>query len=372
MKLAYIIENVAGSGGLERAISTKSNYLAEYYSYEITIITIYQEHRPFTYQLHPTIKTIDLGVSFESKMSKKIKKRIHCALESVLMKERFDICMSLCGMDVYSLYKINDGSRKIAEYHFDYTTFDMWARSYPCVISNIVAALRRRLFIKAVKEYDSFVVLTDQDACRWKKHCDNVVRIYNPLFVNVEGKRKDSTKTVCAIGRLDFQKGYDLLIPAWQEVAEKHPDWKLNIYGDGSQRERLQELIDTNNLGDYVKLCGYCDNVGEALNSSEIFVFPSRYEGFGLVLIEAMAYGVPPVSFDSPCGPREIIENNKNGIIVPYLDTKALIKGVLRLIEDSEYRFILSKQAKIRSSNFSMNYIMKEWKSLIERIVDLS
>ena len=124
----------------------------------------------------------------------------------------------------------------------------MLARSYPFVISNIVASLRRRLFIKAVKEYDSFVVLTDQDACRWKKHCDNVVRIYNPLFVNVEGKRKDSTKTVCAIGRLDFQKGYDLLIPAWQEVAEKHPDWKLNIYGDGSQRERLQELIDTNNI----------------------------------------------------------------------------------------------------------------------------
>lgn len=112
MRIAYIIEHVAGFGGLERNITAKSNYLVEKYAYEVTIVTVYQNGRPYSYPLNSNIRKIDLGLDFTGKTSFTIKKRIRSALEPVLLRERFDICVSWGGMDAYSLYTINDGSVK--------------------------------------------------------------------------------------------------------------------------------------------------------------------------------------------------------------------------------------------------------------------
>lgn len=372
IRLAYIIEHVAGSGGLERNITTKANYLMAKDEYEITIITLSQNGRPFTYEIDDRIKMIDLGIDFSGKKSSGITKEIGIKLQSVLLSNNFDICISWGGLDVYSLYKINDGSKKVVEYHFNYTAFDNWApSSLPSLLRKIYANIKRRAFIAAIRHYDCFAVLTKEDKHKWGKYCSNVDFIYNPLLIDKKecDKKTENSKKVCAIGRLDKQKGYDLLIPAWTEVAKLHPDWTLNIYGDGPERDSLQELINQNGLQDKVILHGYCANIPEILSQSEIFAFPSRHEGFGNVLVEAMTYGVPPISFDCPCGPSEIIENGKSGIVVPYLDIDALITEVIRLIENPKERIRLSENAKVRSKDFSKSVIMDLWDKQIKQLL---
>lgn len=372
MKLAYIIENIAGTGGLERNISKKSNYLVESYGYDLTIITIYQNGRSYAYELNPSIKVIDLGVVFWEKSSFTIKNEIRQELEKLLFKERFDICVSWAGMDMYSLYKINDGSKKVLEYHFDYSTFEMRAlKTSSRLKAKVYAYLKRMLFVNAAKHYDRFVLLTKQDEEIWKRFCKNTTYIYNPLFIDKKeypSKPADS-KTVCAIGRLDYQKGYDLLIPSWKKVVASHPDWKLKIYGDGSERDNLQNLITKFDLEKSVTLCGFCTDVGYVLSQSDIFVFPSRFEGFGNVLLEAMVYGVPPVSFDCPCGPREIIENNVSGVLIDHLDIMSFLEKVIELIENENKRKTIGRHAVERSERFSIKAIMSEWNSLFNSLL---
>lgn len=373
MRLAYIIEHIAGTGGMERNISSKSNYLVEELGYELTIITIYQQGRPYAYGLSPLIKTVDLEVNFAGKSSCDIKEEISKKLEKVLYREHFDICVSWGGMDSYSLYKIKDGSKKILEFHFDYAAFEMWSQAYNSRLkARTMAFVKRMLFINAARHYEKFVLLTKQDQLRWKRFCNNTTYIYNPLFLQKEiypDKPKNSHK-VCAMGRLDYNKGYDLLISIWKKVAEKHPDWKLYIYGEGDEQESLQELILLEGLTDNVKLCGYCADVGSVFSQSDFFVFPSRFEGFGNVLVEAMAYGLPPVSFDCPCGPKEIIENNVSGFLVPYMDLDSFAEKINELIENEALRNRMSLYALKRSNQFSMNSIMQQWDSLFHNISD--
>lgn len=366
MRLAYIIEQIAGTGGLERNITRKSNYLVEELGYDITIITIYQKGRPYTYELNPLIKTIDLEVNFAGKSSYVIKKEIFQKLERLLFRICFDVCVSWGGMDSYCLHKINDGSKKILEFHFEYTAFEMWSQTYNSGLkAQVMAFLKRMLFASAAKHYDKFVLLTKQDELKWKRFCKNTTYINNPLLIEEKASKKSKTfYRVCSIGRLDFQKGYDLLITLWQKVAVKHPDWELCIYGEGKEHEALQELIQSKNLTDYVKLCGFCADVGTVLSQSDFFVFPSRSEGFGNALLEAMAYGLPPISFDCPCGPKEIIENNVSGFLVPYMDLESFAEKVNELIEDETLRSSMSKRALKRCHEFSMKKIMQQWDSL--------
>ncbi|HEY6693519.1 MAG TPA: glycosyltransferase family 4 protein [Solirubrobacteraceae bacterium] len=234
------------------------------------------------------------------------------------------------------------------------------------------AAHRPRLAVDIRRDYpklDALTVLTRQDERDYGELLagarTRVARIPNPLSPGEPARADPAAKTVIAAGRLNTQKGFDLLIAAFAAVAAAAPDWRLRIYGSGPDRERLQAQIDALSLGGRVELMGRTQELGEAMAAGSIFVVSSRFEGFGMVLVEAMSHGLPVVSFDCRHGPHDIIRAGRDGILVPAEDVAALAAALLELIREPDRRRALGEAALRRSRDFDVATIGPDFEGLL-------
>ncbi len=263
--------------------------------------------------------------------------------------------------------KINDGSKKIAEIHLA-KSFRSY-KNQSSIVSRTLTRFAERIDESVVSKLDKFVVLTDEDKFDWlNKH--NTTRIYN--FVDVPNSISSvKNKTAIAIGRLDYQKGFDTLVEIWAIVNKRYPDWRLDIYGSGQDKERLQAQIDRLRLNEVIKINTPTTDIYSKILDSSIYLLTSRYEGFGLVLAEAMACGVPPVSFACKCGPRDIITDGENGFLVEQDDVDTFAERVCQLIENEPLRKEMGKNARRNiEERFSEEVIMKQWEKLFAELVD--
>jgi glycosyltransferase involved in cell wall biosynthesis len=194
-----------------------------------------------------------------------------------------------------------------------------------------------------------------------------VARIPNPLpAAPGEPARADlAATTVLAAGRLNTQKGFDLLIAAFATVAREAPEWRLRIYGSGPERARLQAQIDALSLGGRVELMGRTQHLDDAMAAASVFALSSRFEGFGMVIVEAMSHGLPVVSFDCPHGPHDILGGGSSGILVPAEDVGALAAALLEVIGDPDRRRALGEAALRRSRDFSVATIGPDFEGLL-------
>jgi glycosyltransferase involved in cell wall biosynthesis len=174
---------------------------------------------------------------------------------------------------------------------------------------------------------------------------------------------------VVAAGRLNPQKGFDLLIPAFARVAERHPDWRLRIYGGGPERARLRRMVLDHGLYDHVFLMGPTRRLAQAMTEASLFVLSSRFEGFGMVILEAMSKGLPVVSFDCPTGPAEIVASDHNGLLVPDGDIAAMTSALLVVIGNDELRSRLAKGALDTSKRYDGEVVAAAWTELLDSLL---
>ena len=200
-------------------------------------------------------------------------------------------------------------------------------------------------------------------------HGPRVVRIPNAVEPSPDGRSERTAPLVVAAGRLTRQKGFDLLIRAFEKVAAERPSWRLRIYGDGRKRQDLQDQIEAAGLLGVVELAGSTDQLGAELSKGTIFVLSSRFEGFGMVLIEAMSKGLAVVSFDCPQGPGEIITDGEDGILVPPGDVDGLAAAIVRLIDDEQQRHRLGTKALSTAAQYDLAVIGRQWDELVGRLI---
>ena len=231
-----------------------------------------------------------------------------------------------------------------------------------------VAAEVRRHY----RRLDALSVLTEEDLRDYGELLGGgrtpVVRIPNSLPPMDGGVASQEAKVIVAAGRLNSQKGFDLLIPAFARVAREHPEWQLRIYGGGPERAALQRLIVEHELYGNAFLMGPTKRLGTAMAGASIFALSSRFEGFGMVIVEAMSKGLPVVSFDCPRGPGEIIEHGVDGILVPDGDVDAFGAALLELVEDAEMRRGFGAAALETARAYEIDAIAPRWEALLGQL----
>ena len=231
----------------------------------------------------------------------------------------------------------------------------------------------RRAMIHRYGRLDALAVLTDQDRAAYEKALDGSAppmwRLPNTVRA-IEPPRADlSARRVFAAGRYTPQKGYDYLIHAWAPVARAHPDWELKICGNGHTKDRLQARIDQEQIGDQTTLAGPTDDVPGEMAQASVYALSSRFEGFPLVLVEAMSKGMACVAFDCPTGPADIIDDHRNGLLVPAKDVEALSAALLEMVEDEELRRRCGDAALETARDYTMAAIGPKWDEMLQALL---
>lgn len=374
MKIVYCLPSTCHLGGFERIISSKVNLLSEM-GHDVLIITTDQQGKQPYFKIDDKVKCFDLGINYsQNRHSGFIKKLFYFfynfyqhkrRLKELLMELRADIVISTFFNEMAFLPQIKDGSKKIVEFHFSKPMFCFTRRKG---LLGYIDDFMMPKMIHSLRKYDRFVVLSQEDADNWKE-LNNISVINNFYHENIAEKARLEAHRVVSVGRYEYPKGYDRLINAWALIAKQVSDWTLHIFGEGSLRPVLTKLIKDLHLENSVFLDGATHDIGKELLNSSIFVFTSNYEGFPMAIIEAESAGLPIVSFDTPCGPKDIIKDGEDGFLVPNGDIESLGKRLLSLMQNDELRKAMGEKAFENSKRFTPEDIMPQWISLFETIL---
>ena len=258
---------------------------------------------------------------------------------------------------------------KIRELHFTRNYRQLHARS---TFEQIVACIGDFYdYHYKIKGYDHIVVLTQEDKKDNWDDQPHVSVIPNPIsFTNNHILAELEEKKAITIGRLSYPKNYKSLINVWKIVTDKHSDWLLEIWGAGEEYKTLNQRIISLGLQNNIFLKGYTNDVSLKLAESSLFILSSIFEGFGLVIIEAMSCGVPVVSYACPCGPQDIIADGHDGFLVPVKNEKVLADRSCRLIEDKELRKEMGKAARLKAEQYDIKNIIPMWMELFNQLIN--
>ena len=377
LKLVYITPALYMAGGVERVLTLKANYFAEHFGYDITIILTEGKGKPLFYPLSDKIKVINLNIGFEELWTCSFLKKIFVylkkqrqykkALTQELMRIRPDVTDSLLRREINFITNIKDGSKKIGELHVNRTNYRNFEADESNWFKELFAKFWMRNLIKKLKKLDRFVVLTHEDKASWIE-LDNVVAIHNPVSFRNITVTPLVNKRVIAVGRYTYQKGFDLLLRAWKIVESQCIDWELAVYGDGDRTGYIQ-LRDS--LGIDKNRCHLnvpTTRIQKEYINSSVFVVSSRFEGLSMALLEAAACGLPIVSFTCPCGPRDVISDGVDGLLVEKENVNALADSLVKVMISSELRQRMSNAIQKKAESFQIKNIAIQWKQLSESL----
>ena len=377
MKIVYVVGGLLAPSGMCSVLSAKINYLAEHTDYELYMILTEKAGQKWYYTINPRVHWVNFDINFDvldtMPLLKKLyfyqrkQRRYKKMFTDYLMEVRPDITVSTVRREINFINDIPDGSKKVGEIHFNRTNYREFNKKWlPNFANRFISRLWMNSLLKQLRRLSCFVVLSEEDNKNWPE-LNNKVVIPNSLSYFPDFQSTCENKRVIAVGRYTWQKGFDMLLKAWRIVFEKHPDWHLDIYGSG-EREEYEQLAKEFGISEVVTCHPATNDVYDKYRESSIFAFSSRYEGFGLVLAEAMSTGVPAVSFACPCGPSDIIRDYEDGILVEEGNIQQFAESLCYMIEHNEERKIFGHKARISSQRFGQESIMKKWINLFDEI----
>lgn len=229
----------------------------------------------------------------------------------------------------------------------------------------------RRQIARHYRRLDAVTVLTATDRLEYRRLLPDtpVVQIPNALPPLPGNLSRQEHPVVVAAGRLVAQKGFDLLIPAFAQVAARHPEWRLRIFGAGPRKERLSSLIEEHGMGAHISLKGRSNRLYDEMAGASIYALSSRHEGLPMVMIEAMAHALPIVAFDCPTGPKDVLTHDVDGLLVPPEDVDGLAAALNRLVEDPDLRVRLGAAAAETAREYSADAVMPLWEDLFNELL---
>lgn len=382
MNIAYFINSLGDAAGMERIIIDKANLLSERPGINVFIVSLvsYTAEKP-AFEVSPRVSVINIDRVFDPggisparrpftflRRWLKWRRGLRKTIDKVIRDHRIDIAIT----NTYNAsYPIDtDTCHAIVESH---------AYRRDTVQNSAMPAIRRHLTSRRVAAADALVALTEADAALWHE-ARRVEVIGNFTNIRPAAPYRPDTKRIMAAGRINSQKGFDILVEAWRIVRRRHPDWSLDIYGgplDSALATDLQSRINEADMSHCVTLCGICHDMPQAYAAHSAFVLSSRYEGFGLVLLEAMTCGLPCVTFDCPYGPSDIVTDGDDGFVVPFAglsDThraEQLADGLCRIIDaGDDGRLRMSEAAVRNAARFSPSATIDRWVALFNDIVN--
>lgn len=368
-KRLVIFIHSMGGGGAERVVANLANHWAAK-GRQITIVTLSAQSHDF-YALHPAVARIALALDGDSRNSlvgivQNLRRVL--AIRRVLRQIQPDIALGvmtsanvLLALSSFGLHIRAVGSEHVHP------------PQYP--LSRLWEGLRRHTY----GQLHTVTALASESAI-WLKTHTNVRRVtvipnaapwplpiqeprVNPKSVCFSGR-----KVLLGVGRLETQKGFDWLLEAFDSLAQKHPDWDLIILGEGPMRTMIEHQAQTMGLEKRIFILGRVGNVSEWYERADLYVMSSRFEGFGNTLAEALAHGLPAVSFDCETGPRDIIRHEIDGLLVPPGDVASLTAALDRLMSDANLRQRFAERAVESRERFSIEKIAGMWEELFEEI----
>ncbi len=374
MRIVYIIKYIAQLGGLDRVMSYKMNYLAQH-GHEVYLITYEQGSHPISFPLDDRIEHTDVDVRFFTRhggglikrvrqyfeMRKTFKKRICAKVKEIDPDVIVTLTDSYTLLDI--LMKIPGRAYRVIESHVERNSFQKRFDFKGKPVLYQAASLFDRYITRQIKRANCLVTLTQHDADAWPE-LKFVKVIANPLSYVPETCSTLGNKQIISVGRLEWQKGYDLLLEVWKKVHTVHPDWTLSVFGDGFHRESLEKKTREYGLEGSLKWEHATPHIFDRYLESSLYVMSSRYEGFGLVLTEAMSCGVPCISFNCPFGPSDIIKDGEDGLLVPANDVQRMADSICRLIEDEPLRKSMGEKALHNVQRYAPQNIMQHWEVL--------
>jgi glycosyltransferase involved in cell wall biosynthesis len=357
MKILYITNGIHDAGGLERVLSVKASYLADVLGYEVHIVVLNNLGASLFYEFSAKIQLHHVVVTGNSiryvwqyiKGMRGIVEKINPHVISVCDDGLKGFFLPLLLPKIPIIYE-RHVSKQIAH------------GSHSSCVKKMQVGFQLQLMNFLGRFFDKFVVLTQDNVQEWK--LPNIQVIANPLSFYPENQAALTNKTVIAVGKHTFQKGFDRLLYSWASILKNQPDWILEIYGKSDDKFSLHKLAIQLHIEKRVHFFEPVSDIESRYLNASVFAFPSRFEGFGMVLIEAMACGVPCVSFDCPCGPKDIICSGEDGFLVPNNEEDDFTQKLLQLMENQDLRRQMGTQAKHNVQRYLPEEVLNKWDEL--------
>lgn len=359
MKIAFITNSLDQVGGIERVICQLSNYFIEKLNYDIHIISVYSKKNIDFFLLNKNLKITNLGIEplrENSPIKDRLKKikEINKEIENICSIDKYDIIMTF-QTTISSAIVNNKKKLKSKIIVTEHTSHNFYSNR-----RNLINIIN---FLKA----DRLVVLTEYDKKFYSKFIKSVEKIPNALPFNNEKYPNYGSKKILAVGRLEESKGFDNLIEAFKLIAHKYTEWHLHIIGEGSQLKVLKKKIKQYNLQKQIIIEPFTENIKEKYLEASIFALSSRFEGFGLVIIEAMECGLPIVSFDIESS-KEILKENQDSLLARSFDVEDFANKLSLFMEDEDKRRAYGARAKVNVKKYDIDKIASDWDKLFKEI----